>query len=134
MLGFSMGGGVICEFLRLRDDQQPAQVVLLNTYYDLPLLVHDLVPIPGISQLMRTQWIADAGLQKYALRPGNLLVVAAMDDELIPVKHSYMLLNAIQHSTNITKNHILLPFGGHNNSIETHFPLWIPLLLPSIIK
>ena len=155
--GFSMGGGVICQFLKdndnvlLNDDDLPAQIALLNTYYDLPMLVVDVFPIPGVSWLMRTQWNASQGIQNYCERTkrnnnnnnssggstnggnGNILIVAALDDELIPMKHAHLLHKCI-HDTQTQRKLITLPNGGHNNSIETHFDIWLPALLPSTLS
>ena len=137
LFGFSMGGGIICQFLnrtKIEDDQLPSQIALLNTYYDLPMLVNDIFPIPGVSLLMRTQWNALKGIQQYCLRtqnrPGNVLVVAAIDDELIPIKHAHLLHQSIQ-DTFTQRKIVILPNGGHNNSIETHAELWLSALLPS---
>lgn len=142
LLGFSMGGGVICQFLehtKVGSWELPAQIALLNTYYDLPMLVNDVFPIPGVSMLMRTKWNATKGIHAFCERtkyrpegPGNVLIVAALDDELIPIKHSHLLQKCIQ-DTHTQRQLITLPNGGHNNSIETHFNLWLPALLPAAL-
>jgi uncharacterized protein len=136
LLGFSMGGGVICQFLARTKEEVPGQVALLNTYYDLPMLVNDVFPIPGVSMLMRTKWNATKGIQRYCTLTkertmgGNVLIVAALDDNLIPVTHANLLYGSIQ-DTCTQRKLIILPNGGHNNSIETHFHLWLPSLIPS---
>lgn len=150
LLGFSMGGGVICEFLRtaadVLDEDLPAQIALLNTFFDLPQLVRDVLPIPGVSQMMRTRWNARPGIESYCQRRhgndrptdtlhvnvalhGNVLVVAARDDELIPLKHADSIISTINDSFT-DKALVILPNGGHNNSIQMHFALWTPYLLP----
>jgi len=138
LLGFSMGGGTICQFLSTaKTNDLPAQVALMNTYYDLPLLVKDVFPIPGIPELMHTQWNAKNGLNRYRVftkdrsdGPGNILIVAAADDQLIPIKHAHLLIQSIQDSYT-RRELVILPDGGHNSSIERHFNLWLNALVHS---
>lgn len=135
--GFSMGGGIICQFLKTADaDSLPAQVCLINTYFDLPMLVRDIFPLPGVSSVMKTNWNASNGLERYcsakrASGGANVLIIAALDDELIPIKHAHLLLKSI--TDDCTKRElVVLPNGQHNNSVETHTNLWLPSLLPAV--
>lgn len=136
LMGFSMGGGNICQFLasdQVSLSDFPAQVALLNTYYDLPLLVNDVFPVPGVSKLMHTKWNAKAGIERFCSQHpsglANVLVVYAQDDELIKPKHAQLIHQSVPEPH--LKELVTLPNGGHNNSIEKHIQLWLPHLLPA---
>jgi esterase/lipase len=133
LTGFSMGGGVICQFLTTVDVEDfPAQIVLINTFYDLPTLISQVFPFPVVSTLMHTKWNATKGLERYcANRLATVTIVATLDDELIPMDHSKKLMESIR-DTHTRRELIILPNGGHNNAAEPHFALWLPSLLPPI--
>lgn len=141
LFGCSMGGGAINQFLQsshVTDADLPAQVVLVNTFFDLPQLVSQIFPIPLVSSLMRTRWNASPGLERYCAatkdRPdgaGNVLIVATLDDELIPLDHSNQMFQSIKDSWT-KRETIFLPNGGHNNSVEQHAGLWLAGLVPAL--
>jgi pimeloyl-ACP methyl ester carboxylesterase len=130
LIGFSFGGGCIFQLLAELDaDDMPAQVVVANTYLSLPQLVQEILPISMLGPLMRTRWTADAGIAKYAMRPdGRLVIAAAPDDELIPFGHSELLRQAaVRNQMDVT--HLILPGGGHIDSIFLHVDAWQDRLL-----
>jgi dienelactone hydrolase len=128
LIGFSMGAGCVFQLMsELPQTEMPAQIVVANTYFSLPQLVQEIVRIGVLGALMRTQWTADAGLSRYR-RDGHLLVIGTPDDELIPYRHSELIRDcAAQHHLNV--KHLVLPGGGHVNSIFFHTGLWYRELL-----
>lgn len=133
--GFSMGGGTICQMLQtIEPSSMPAQIVLLNTFYDLPMLVESIVPLPGVATLMSTAWNAEPGLSRYCEKKAdgaNVVIVAAQDDQLIPIAHSHLIHKSVKDKC--TSKLVILPNGQHNYSIDTHASIWITSLLPSIL-
>jgi dienelactone hydrolase len=134
LMGFSIGGGVVTQYLkrtRLAPRDLPAQVVLANTFYDLPMLVRDVFPVPFVASLMRTKWNATDGLVKYCTNQGdggNVLLLATVDDELIPLKHSNQMLETLP-AVCYKRKLLLMPSGGHTMGIDANTDLWIPELL-----
>ncbi len=130
LIGFSMGGGTIFQVMaELPQAEMPAQIVVANTYFSLPQLVQEIVRIGVLGTLMRTQWTAETGLSRYR-RDGQLLVIGTADDELIPFRHSELIRDcALKHHLNV--QHLVLPGGGHVNSIFFHTGLWYGELLPA---
>ena len=65
VVGFSLGGGVIGQWLQEVDKQQfPKQVVLLNTFAYLPDVAARLVH-KSVAGVMKTKWHSQAGLERY---------------------------------------------------------------------
>ena len=127
LVGFSMGGGCICQFLAKVDESlMPKQIMLINSYYSLPQLVQELIPVSLLGHLMTTQWHSETGLRRY--KNGHLVIVATQDDELIPLRHSEQMM-FIAKETGIQTQHILLPAGGHNGSIFYHLAVWAAALI-----
>jgi hypothetical protein len=127
LVGFSMGGGCICQFLaKAEESVMPKQIMLINSYYSLPQLVQELLPVSLLGHLMSTQWHSETGLRKY--KNGHLVVVATQDDELIPLRHSEQMV-LIAKETGVPTQHILLANGGHNGSIFFHLPVWKAALI-----
>jgi alpha-beta hydrolase superfamily lysophospholipase len=142
LLGVSLGGGSIGQLLahdEVTAEDMPEQVVLINTFADLPTVVRDVVPVlgPAFAALMRAQWDTRPGLKRYCRlvagrahhAPGNILVVGTADDALTPLKHSIALVGA-DAPAQTRRLFAVLPNGGHNAAIERHAALWLPLLLP----
>lgn len=123
IVGVSMGGGVIGQFLR-DDSANPAQVVLINTFYDLPQLVSE-ISIPGMSYLVQTRWNSAVGLKRYTSNNGRVVIVGTQDDSLINIRHSHKLASFCGNNVKL----VILPHGGHNSSPMIHMNKWTSHLL-----
>jgi pimeloyl-ACP methyl ester carboxylesterase len=140
LAGFSMGGGAVTQMLnRLPEDRFPGQVLLINTFFSLPQLVREKLPIlKTLSNIMRTQWVAGPGLARYAefvkhhhsrRRPGSwprVVIVATDDDELMSEKHAVGLRCAAGADAAL----IRAPHGGHGYGPAIHWNLWSSYLAP----
>jgi pimeloyl-ACP methyl ester carboxylesterase len=129
LIGFSLGGGAICQLLRMLTlSEMPAQIVLLNTFFSLPDLVRDWLPFSFLPWIMQTQWHSKDGLQRY---PGSIVVVSCDDDELIAPYHAE---NLTRHCISTqTVKHIRLKDGGHTSSIYFCFREWKQSLLSPLL-
>lgn len=129
LIGFSMGGGCVCQLLsELEDGDLPEQTVILNSFFSLPRLVQDILPVSVLGPLMRTRWDATDGLRR--LRGRRLLVVAAPDDELVPFRHSELLVQAAREA-GAHAELLALPGGGHVDAPAVHAARWLDALVPA---
>jgi predicted esterase len=132
LLGFSIGGGAVLQGLAssnvLPTNDLPAQIVVFNTFFDLPALASAIVasafvPIPGLSYLVHTRWNASDGLKRYARdraqlgQVAHLLIISTANDELMPRSHAEQL-QVVATQTGAATVHIVLPDGGHNNALS----------------
>lgn len=127
VLGFSLGGGVIGQWLQEVDKSQfPKQVVLLNTFASLPSVAARLVH-QSVANVMKTKWHSQAGLERYAAHQGNsprMLVVATIDDHMMAPNEGQQLAKWAGKNSKL----IILPDGGHMDSIFRHSHMWLPFL------
>jgi pimeloyl-ACP methyl ester carboxylesterase len=140
LAGISMGGGVIGQHLKRRsaDGPWPAQIVLLNTFFDFPSIASEKFPIPILNWVVKyaikTRWNLTLGIQRFEQYTTNktksaIVVVATEDDQLIQMHHSKEIIKVAPYRT----SYIVLPDGGHNASISFHDPLWTLALLPATL-
>lgn len=129
LIGFSLGGGAICQLLRmLTVSEMPAQIVLLNTFFSLPDLVRDWLPFSFLPWIMQTQWHSKDGLHRY---PGSVVIVSCQDDELIAPYHAENLTRHCISTQSV--RHIRLKEGGHTSSIYFCFRDWKQSLLSHLV-
>ena len=124
IIGFSIGGAVVTQWLQYTD-KMPLQIVLINTFADLPHLawktLRERTRLPlwlcgCILQVMKHKWNARQGLQRFIKkqeRKDIVIIVSSTKDELMPPEHSTELLQWT------------LPYSEHIQLEEQHVPDWM---------
>ena len=128
LIGFSMGGGCIAQFLLHHDGRSwPQQVFIMNSYSSLPAVVRSLLPFPFsfLCKFMKTKWDSLPGLTRF---PNNLVLVATKDDSLISYRQTEFLFKHLKNTNKNELQKVILPHGGHNGSLDQHLSLWFRCL------
>jgi esterase/lipase len=118
LVGFSLGGGVVGQTYNYLMPQ-PAQLVFINTFYDLPDLVVMKTPMGlghWIAPLMVTQWKCEPPEPYFH---SSVAIISTKDDALMPPSQAQKLYDCFKHAARSCKWRELED-GGHALSVVRH--------------
>ncbi len=116
---FSIGGGLLGVGYNLLFPV-PAQLVFINTFFDLSTLIHHAVPMgmgAWITPFMQTKWKTLPPEPRY--KNCIVTIIYTMDDSLISSSQARTLYNMF-HSHGLQTELIPLPDGGHALGLVKH--------------
>jgi hypothetical protein len=129
VVGFSLGGALLGQIYE-QLNPLPAQIVFLNTFWSVCMLVETkLGDTFGqvLAPLLQTQWITRAP----TTFKGSVVVVYTADDLVVPPKHGEQLCQVFSQAN---LRCIRVPYGGHRLGTFRFLRSWAPSLLPPVLS
>ncbi len=112
LMGESLGSGVASE---MTVKYKINNLVLATPYHDISKLAQTKFKFFPIYPLVLDRYNNDEVLKKYS---GNVLLLIAEFDHVIPNKFAYALSESLDDNKNIIKKNILIKNSGHNTYVS----------------
>lgn len=125
VMGYSLGGGVLGQIYN-KLDPEPAQIVFVNTFRDLPAVARFHLGSclsSAVVPFMNVQWRTAPRRPTLA---SKILVIGAEGDTIVPFEETRKLAAQLQPCTQLT-----LTRGTHVTAPLDCVREWVPHLLPS---